>query len=204
MTSILKVDTIQDADGNNIINESGNTITIGASGDTTNIIGTLQNDGAAVGGVMTPAFQASLTNSLSLADATTTDIVFNSELYDVGSGYNNSDGTFTVPSGEAGKYFFGTNVLFLDSNGNVSDMLLYAHTTISSSANQSQIARAESTSNGTTFTQRNLGMTFTLNLSVGDVVKIQAYQDTNNSSAISVGTGGTPGKSIFYGYKIIE
>ena len=34
MTSILKVDTIQDADGNNIINESGNTITIGASGDT--------------------------------------------------------------------------------------------------------------------------------------------------------------------------
>ena len=33
MTSILKADTIQDADGNNIINESGNTITIGASGD---------------------------------------------------------------------------------------------------------------------------------------------------------------------------
>ena len=33
MTSILKVDTIQDADGNNIINESSNTITVGASGD---------------------------------------------------------------------------------------------------------------------------------------------------------------------------
>ena len=32
MTSILKADTIQDTDGNNIINESGNTITIGASG----------------------------------------------------------------------------------------------------------------------------------------------------------------------------
>ena len=31
MTSILKADNIQDADGNNIINESGNTITIGAS-----------------------------------------------------------------------------------------------------------------------------------------------------------------------------
>jgi len=37
MTSILKADTIQDADGNNIINESGNTITIGASGDTINV-----------------------------------------------------------------------------------------------------------------------------------------------------------------------
>ena len=33
MTSILKVDTIQDTAGNNIINESGDTITIGASGD---------------------------------------------------------------------------------------------------------------------------------------------------------------------------
>ncbi len=34
MSSILKVNTIQDTDGNNIINESGNVITIGASGDT--------------------------------------------------------------------------------------------------------------------------------------------------------------------------
>ncbi len=34
MTSILKADTIQDAAGNNIINENANTITIGASGDT--------------------------------------------------------------------------------------------------------------------------------------------------------------------------
>jgi hypothetical protein len=34
MSSILKVDEIQDTSGNNIINESSNTITIGASGDT--------------------------------------------------------------------------------------------------------------------------------------------------------------------------
>jgi hypothetical protein len=37
MTSILKVDTIQDQSGNNIINESADTITIGASGDTITI-----------------------------------------------------------------------------------------------------------------------------------------------------------------------
>jgi hypothetical protein len=37
MTSIIKVDTIQDIDGNNIINENANTITIGASGDTITI-----------------------------------------------------------------------------------------------------------------------------------------------------------------------
>jgi hypothetical protein len=34
MSSIIKVDNIQDQDGNNIINENSNTITIGASGDT--------------------------------------------------------------------------------------------------------------------------------------------------------------------------
>jgi hypothetical protein len=45
MASILKVDTIQDQSGNNIINESADTITIGASGDTVNIVGTLQNNG---------------------------------------------------------------------------------------------------------------------------------------------------------------
>ena len=48
MTAILKVDTIQDTSGNNIINESSDTITIGASGDTTNIVGTLQNNGVAL------------------------------------------------------------------------------------------------------------------------------------------------------------
>ena len=37
MSSILKVDTIQDQSGNNIINENANTITIGASGDTITI-----------------------------------------------------------------------------------------------------------------------------------------------------------------------
>jgi len=40
MTAILKVDTIQDTAGNNIINESSDTITIGASGDTIALAGT--------------------------------------------------------------------------------------------------------------------------------------------------------------------
>ena len=56
MTSILKADTIQDTDGNNIINENSNTITIGASGDTVivpsgatlNVAGTLQSGGSAL------------------------------------------------------------------------------------------------------------------------------------------------------------
>ena len=37
MTSTIKVNTIQDVDGNNIINENSNTITIGKSGDTVQV-----------------------------------------------------------------------------------------------------------------------------------------------------------------------
>ena len=103
MTSILKVDTIQDADGNNIINESGNTITIGASGDTTNIIGTLQNDGAAVGGTNTPAFEATLGSNQTPSNDVNTLVVFDSERFDTASAYNTSDGKFTPQT--AGKYF---------------------------------------------------------------------------------------------------
>ena len=51
MSSIIKVDTVQDTDGNNIINENANTITIGASGDTISIPAgaTLANNGTATG-----------------------------------------------------------------------------------------------------------------------------------------------------------
>ena len=58
MTAILKVDTIQDTAGNNIINESSDTITIGASGDTVNVIGTLQSNGSAV-----PTVAGGITNA---------------------------------------------------------------------------------------------------------------------------------------------
>tara|TARA_R100001163_G_scaffold65697_1_gene64079 strand:- start:192 stop:1523 length:1332 start_codon:yes stop_codon:yes gene_type:complete len=51
MSSILKVNTIQDTDGNNIINENANTITIGASGDTITIPAgaTITNNGSQTG-----------------------------------------------------------------------------------------------------------------------------------------------------------
>ena len=80
MTSIIKVDTIQDTAGNNIINENSNTITIGASGDTTNIVGTLQNNGAAVGGANTPAFEAQRPQSAQVvSNNTNTKVQFSTE-----------------------------------------------------------------------------------------------------------------------------
>jgi hypothetical protein len=69
MTAILKVDTIQDTAGNNIINESSNTITIGASGDTISIPSgaTITNSGTANnfgGGKVLQVVQAQTTTAV--------------------------------------------------------------------------------------------------------------------------------------------
>ena len=112
MTSILKVDTIQDADGNNIINESGNTITIGASGDTISIPSgaTIANSGTATGfgGDNTPSWSATIDSNQTLSDSTDTLLNFDNETYDTDGAYDTSNKRFTVPSGEAGKYFITT------------------------------------------------------------------------------------------------
>jgi len=103
MTAILKVDTIQDTSGNNIINESSDTITIGASGDTTNIVGTLQNNGSAVASTngITQADQWRLSASLT-GDANP--ISSNLERVDstgfgyIGNGMSVSSGVYTFPA----------------------------------------------------------------------------------------------------------
>ena len=111
MTSILKVDTIQDADGNNIINESSNTITIGASGDTTNIVGTLQNNGASVGGTNTPTFEARLASNMTgLFASTNTLVTFDTEKFDVGSCFNNTTSSTTLNGLTAPAHSFTPNV----------------------------------------------------------------------------------------------
>ena len=105
MTSILKADTIQDTDGNNIINESGNTITIGASGDTISIPSgaTIANSGTATGfgGVNTPTFLVRKNGDQSISASTWTKITGWSEIFDPQSTF--ASDKFTP--GVAGKYF---------------------------------------------------------------------------------------------------
>jgi hypothetical protein len=64
MSSIIKVDTIQDQDGNNIINENANTITIGKSGDTVTVAAgaSFVGGGIAWQSVQTTGFTASAGN----------------------------------------------------------------------------------------------------------------------------------------------
>ena len=192
MTSILKADTIQDTDGNNIINENSNTITIGASGDTTNIIGTLQNNGAAVGGTNTPNFHAYVSGNQSIANSTFQTVIFNVEYFDSASAYNVSDGKFTVPSGQAGKYLFTFNlragaweaprfITVFAKNG--TDVSYFEHAAADSNERISK------------------GGSIIMDLAVSDYITIKLYQTSGSAQNI---TGTTNQSSNFFtGMKLI-
>ena len=113
MTSTIKVDNIQDQDGNNIINENANTITIGASGDTV-----ILASGASQSG-----FGRSGTVNWQTTPKTATFTAVNGEGYFC----NTSGGAFTVnlPAGSAGAIVslsdyartWQTNALTVSPNG---------------------------------------------------------------------------------------
>jgi len=100
MTAILKVDEIQDTSGNNIINENAGTVTIGKAGNTTNIVGTLQNDGSGLVSGITEADLWRVPSSFTGAASP----ISNWERADdatsgyLGTGMTESSGTFTFPS----------------------------------------------------------------------------------------------------------
>ena len=195
MTSILKADNIQDADGNNIINESGNTITIGASGDTTNVIGTLNKDGVAVAN--TPAFEANLSAEQSASDDVFTKMDFDEEVFDTNGAYDHTTNQrFTVPSGQAGKYHIYSNVV-LGSGSNTD--LVDAKVAIYKNGSVYSRTIMNNETNYTRYTQ--LSIASTMVLSVGDYVEI--YAQVNRASG-SVEFRAQNREATFGGFKIIE
>jgi hypothetical protein len=55
-------------------------------------------------GINVPAFKALRGSGQTISDETSTVVVFDTEIYDTDSAYDNSNGIFTVPSGKGGKY----------------------------------------------------------------------------------------------------
>ena len=100
MTAILKVDTIQDTSGNNIINESSDTITIGASGDTIALAGTTVT-GITQG--ITNSQQWRITSAFTVGTSVT-DVDSNWEISDatgyatIGTALTESSGIFSFPT----------------------------------------------------------------------------------------------------------
>jgi hypothetical protein len=149
MTSILKVDTIQDTAGNNIINESSDTITIGASGDTVNIVGTLQNNGSGLVSGITEADQWRITADHTITNSET-DITTNWERVDtdgfnyIGTGMTESSGIFSFPS--TGIYLITFNTFI--SHSTTENTLIKIKTTINNSTYDEATQIRGSASNG--------------------------------------------------------
>ncbi len=190
MTSIIKVNTIQDADGNNIINENSNTITIGASGDTTNIVGTLQNNGSAVGGVNTPAFFVTKTSNQSISDSTFTDVIFETEEFDSDNAFA-SNTTFTVPSGKAGKYFAFGQIRFQTSTD-------FSYTLARIVHNSTNVVSAWDRNDDYT----TINCQAIITLAESDTLKLQCRQQSGG--ALNLGATDQGHVTYFGAYKIIE
>ena len=176
--------------------QSGTSLEIGSSGDTITIPSgaTITNNGTQTGfgGVNTPAFKAKLSDTQTLSNATTTKIDFDTEMFDTNGAYDpTTNQRFTVPSGQAGKYFIYAQVYFDDvaSTDAMRRIFIYKNGSEFVASNTRTVG---STGRGSTVTLSDL-----IDLSVGEYIEIFGY---TNAGSTNLGSGG----ARFHGYKIIE
>ena len=184
----LKVSNIQTSSG------SG-TITIGQSGETVTIPSGATLTGAAAN---TPSWRATMSTAQTGNTNNVAKLVaFDTEVYDTDSAYTNtaSNYKFTVPTGEAGKYFIGANIN-IGEEGDNADLqqkrcIIYKN---GSAVAEGRDQFSSAVIQGSTL---NFVGAFTIqNLSAGDYIQVygQAYNsnfDFQTSNA------------EFYGFKIL-
>ena len=170
--------------------QGSGTITIGASGETINVVGTLQNNGSAVGKTNTPAFLAYITGSdFSVSNATWTTIGFNNAIVNNGSGFDTGTYKFTVPSGQNGLYSFSAGFQMEGmASGNTIEFSIMVNQAGSYQSTISDIISASQTFKRTT--------TRIVNLSVADYVEVRIYQNSGGTRGVSANS------AYFGGYKI--
>jgi len=195
--SKLETNTIDTVSGTSTLqvgSTNTTTITLGVSGDTVDVPSgvTIANSGTATGfgGVNTPAFFAFLnSNQGSIASTTFAKIGYNEELFDIGSGFNTSTNTYTIP--EAGKYLFSFQVRKSNyqTNRNLLEIRL----------NGSGIRDLE---HGSYSNYGAVTGSFVKEFSANDTINAYLYQDSGSNQTIR---GGSNAKDTWmYGFKIIE
>ena len=182
MASIIKANKLQDFAGNDILSSDGaGVITPNANG--------IKN---------VPAFLASLSSSQSLSHNTYTKIVCDSESFDTDTAYDTSTGRFTVPSGEAGKYYFCFEGYTYDS----SYKQIQSNPTFYKNGSKFVETYFELQSDQTVYdTYWSLSHLF--NLSVGDYIEPYYRHKTSDSGALNVEGSSSSRLTYFYAYKLI-
>ncbi len=177
--------------------QSGTSLEIGSSGDTITIPSgaTITNSGTSTGfgGANTPAFFATA-DGQNVSDNTYVKVNLGTEVFDVGSCFASS--RFTVPSGEAGKYFlYGSVRGVVDTDGHLQD----CYSAFYLNGSRYLENRMNFSDNNIRFSTNLIHVV--LDLSVGDYVELYgAVNTTSSQPSISADEKGTN----FGGYKIIE
>ena len=186
MTAILKVDTIQDTAGNNIINESSDTITIGASGDTIALAGTTVT-GITQGITMVDQFALTSTFSLSNgANQITANLarVNNGESPGfIGTGMTESSGVFTFPS--TGIYLITFNA-YVNSTGAALYSTRHIQVTLNNSSFQTATESDGNFYTGTSYDGSSLQ--YILDVTATANVKVQFRIDGNGTNTQLIGS----------------
>ena len=150
------------------------------------------------GGTQTPFFYGEKASDLDLSRSVTTQVTgFTTEEIDTDSAFDGT--TFTVPSGQAGKYYleFGATINFSDEGGDGELFIAYIYKNGSSVKTAISGVKASS---GQNINQETVICNVVLNLSVGDTITYYAHGVDANG-----GGGGTIDDDISHvmGYKLI-
>ena len=152
-----------------------------------------------VGGDMTPAFCAANTSGSdqTLTNNTETKVNFATEVFDTNSAYDTSTSRFTVPSGEAGKYFISSNCTLGTGAQNDVNYINY-----SIYKNGSRWFRNHPRFDGNEAHTLLGFVQDIMDLSVGDYIEIYAliHVDQNTPKILVSNTDFRP---VFQGYKIL-
>ena len=193
MVSQLKVNEIIKQSGSSIsLGESGDTVTI-TSGATLNIPSgsTISNSGTATGFgssvLCDPFFHATRSGSHNIADQTNSVIPFNAEVADTDSAFDTSTYRFTVPSGKAGRYFFYTYIGSDDGNS-----FNYYNTKIRKNGSIISEWMNYHAPNSAGFAQA------VVTLAAADYIDVVVYQNRGTTSALNPAAANT----YFLGYRL--
>tara|TARA_Y100001972_G_scaffold80878_1_gene98193 strand:+ start:194 stop:730 length:537 start_codon:yes stop_codon:yes gene_type:complete len=169
---------------NEIIKQSGSSITIGETGDT--VSGPFTN---------VPAFYAKVGSNQTISDNTQTKIAFDTEVFDTNSAYNTSDYRFTVPTGFAGKYMINGAYAFSNYGGAAGDRIQLIIRRNGSDNNDGFIGDYAPSTAGSA--DPGIEINRVLSLAVGDYLEMYVYQTTGASATLM------SAYSSFAGYRII-
>ena len=158
--------------------------------------GTNLSSGFVNGGDNTPAFNAYVASNTAISNATYTTVSL-TEDFDTDNAF--ASNTFTVPSGEGGKYYFN----FVLQVYSVGSSIVIARLE-DSSGTQLMFNRNEFNSTSyALFSQNEITCSGILTLSAGDTVIPRAYSNTYNASDTNIAGESGKSQTRFFGCKLI-